>query len=118
MRSEAYSANGSAPGEVHHVDPTKRIKSWKTAWTNTRKAARVKCRWHDGSHFYISSLCRSGVPEAIVMELVGHVEMLRRCSRMGSAGKRAAVAVLDRVPVTELTKFCQSEEDAPSVTVQ
>lgn len=118
--SEAYSANTSAPGAFHHVDPTKRIKSWKTAWTNARKAAGVKCRWHDGRHFYISSLCRSGVPDAIVMELVGHidVEMLRRYSHMGNAAKRAAVAVLDKVPVTELTKFCQSEEDAPSVTVQ
>ena len=72
--AEAYSASTSAPGAVHHVDPTRPIKSWKTAWTTARKLSGVNCRWHDGRHCFISALAGSGVPDSVIMALAGHVE--------------------------------------------
>ena len=118
--SEAYSAIGLAPGAVHHVDPTKPILSWKTAWTTARKLAGVNCRWHDGRHCYISALAGSGVPDAVIMALAGHVEVevMRLYSHTGNAAKRAAIAVFDAPANLENPKFHPKSENAPSATVQ
>jgi integrase len=36
--------------------PTQPIGSWKTAWRNARKAAKVTCRFHDLRHSAVTRL--------------------------------------------------------------
>jgi integrase len=118
--AEAYSASTSASGAVHHIDPTKPIKSWKTAWTTARKLAGVDCRWHDGRHCFISALAGSGVPDSVIMSLAGHVEVevMRLYSHTGNAAKRAAVAVFENQAFPATTQKSPGRDEPPSTTVQ
>jgi integrase len=91
---EGYLEGKRAASET---DPTKHIGSWKTAWTNARKDAKVQCRWHDMRHTFVSKMAESQASDATIMSLAGHVsrKMMERYSHTRAEAKRAAIAVLD-----------------------
>jgi len=47
-------------GRPRPSDPTRPITTFKTAWKNVRKNAKVTGRWHDNRHTLITDLAESG----------------------------------------------------------
>jgi integrase len=51
-------------GRSKHLDPTKPMTSWRTAWRAMRKAAGLtKVRFHDGRHTAITTLAEKGLAD-------------------------------------------------------
>ena len=73
--------------------------SWKTAWANACKTAKVSYRWHDLRHTFISRLAENPeVSEETLRALAGHVSkrMLERYSHIRTQPKREAIASLEK----------------------
>lgn len=45
------------PKETFPYDP---VGSWKSAWQQAEKAAKVECRWHDLRHSFVSMIAAGG----------------------------------------------------------
>jgi integrase len=75
-------------------DPTRHVTSFKTAWKNMRKEAKVTGRWHDNRHSLITELAESGAGDETIMEIAGHVDrqMLRHYSHIRMKANRSAVS--------------------------
>jgi integrase len=49
-------------GRNKHLDPSKPMASWRTAWRSVRKAAGLpQVRFHDGRHTAITTLAEKGL---------------------------------------------------------
>lgn len=85
---------------AYDIDPTKPITSWKVAWTNARKVAKVECRWHDSRHSFISILAERHASDTTIMALAGHVskKMMERYSHTRNERKREAISIFDKAP--------------------
>jgi integrase len=83
-------------GSPRPVDPTRPQTSFKTAWSNARSKAKVKGRWHDNRHTFITDLAESGASDQMIQDLAGQVssEMVKHYSHMRTEAKRRAVAAL------------------------
>jgi integrase len=84
---------------IWSVDLARPIRSWKTAWANACKTAKVRYRWHDLRHTFISRLAENPeVSEETLRALAGHVskQMLERYSHIRTQPKRKAIASLER----------------------
>ena len=84
--------------ENGHVDPTKPMKGWRTAWRSPTKAAGLKgLRFHDLRHQAITELGESGQSDQTIMSIAGHVsrEMLDHYSHIRLAAKRRALQALE-----------------------
>jgi len=80
--------------EHNRIDPTKRQKSWRTAWRNLTEEAGLKgFRFHDLRHTAITELAESGASDATLMALSGHLsrQMLEHYSHVRMKAKREAV---------------------------
>jgi integrase len=79
------------------TDPTKPIGSFQTAWETIRKNAKVSCRIHDLRHHFCSTLAESGIPEHVMVDLMGHLSpgMLRRYSHVRAAARRQAIDMIE-----------------------
>jgi len=80
------------------IDPTRPMKSWRTAWRSLTKAAGIKgLRFHDLRHHSITELCEAGVSEGTITSVAGHVsqDRLRHYSHPRLQAKREAVARLE-----------------------
>ena len=89
---------------AHHIDTTKPLGSWKTAWNTAKKAAGVECRMHDLRHTFVSRLAETRTPDATIKSITGHLSqaMLERYSHVRGEATRDAVALLDmRTPSNE-----------------
>jgi integrase len=77
-------------------DPTRPVTSFKTAWTNIRKAAKVQGRWHDNRHTLVTELAESGAGDEVIMQIAGHVSraMLARYSHIRIEAKRRALEAI------------------------
>ena len=75
------------------VDPSRPCTNIASAWWSVRKAAKVECRLHDLRHTYASRLIEGGASEAIVRELMGHVDpnVIQRYTHVRRPAKRDAV---------------------------
>jgi integrase len=98
--AEQYGTPGEETPGTYEADPTRSIGSWKTAWKNARKAAKVKCRFHDLRHSAVTRLLEAGVSLPIVASLLGWspsttTKMAKRYGHIGNAAHREAVAALD-----------------------
>ena len=98
--AEQYGQPGEKKPGLYEVIPTQPIGSWKTAWKNARKAAKVTCRFHDLRHSAVTRLLEAGVSFPIVASLLGWspsttTKMAKRYGHIGSAADRDAVAALD-----------------------
>jgi integrase len=93
--------DGNTIVKWQHVlfDPTRPIRSWRTAWRNlTEKAGMKGIRFHDLRHHVITKLIEDGVPDGVIMSIVGHVDrrMLDRYSHVRLEAKRAALSALSQ----------------------
>jgi integrase len=75
-------------------DPTRHVKSWRTAWrTLTKKAGLPGFRFHDLRHCAITPLAENGTSDSTIMAIAGHVSrrMLERYSDVRMEAKRTAM---------------------------
>jgi integrase len=82
---------------VTRWDPTRHIKSWRSAWrTLTKRAGLPGFRFHDLRHCTITQLAEGGASDATIMSLAGHVSkrMLERYSHVRMEAKRKAMEAL------------------------
>jgi len=79
------------------ADPERPCTTLKHAWESTRRAAGMKCRFHDLRHTAITRMLEAGAPEHAVRAIVGHVspKMLERYAHMRLEVKRQAVQALE-----------------------
>lgn len=78
-------------------DPTRHVKSWRTAWrTLTKKAGLPGFRFHDLRHCAITQLAENGTSDSTIMAIAGHVSrrMLERYSHVRMEAKRTAMEAL------------------------
>src|SRR5277367_4676059 len=76
-----------------------RFGEWKTAWNVARSTAKLKYRWHDARHTFISRLAENpNVSEQTITSLAGHVSkrMLERYSHIRAQAKREAIEPSNR----------------------
>jgi integrase len=86
-------------GRGTKMDPSRPVRSLKTAWGNVLKRSNVTGRWHDTRHTLITELAESGAGDQTIMDIAGHVsrQMLARYSHIRTQAKRAALeTVLER----------------------
>jgi hypothetical protein len=94
------------------VDLGRPMGSWRKAWALARKEVKVRYRWHDLRHTFISRLAENPVvSEQTIRALAGHVsrQKLECYSHIRSQAKQAAIQALDNqveTPVFEPTS-CQ-----------
>jgi integrase len=84
-------------GRKRPLDPTKPMVTLKTSWNNVRTEAKVKGRWHDNRHTFITDLAESGeAGDETIRDMAGHVSkrMLKHYSHIGMEAKRRAVESL------------------------
>jgi integrase len=100
--SESYGLmgkEGTFGGKVapYQAFPDRPIGSWKSAWKSAKKAAGVKCRWHDMRHTAVSRVAAGGATDGTLQDIFGWMspEMIKRYSHIRLEAKRRAVAVLD-----------------------
>jgi integrase len=82
---------------VTGFDPTRHVKSWRTAWrTLTKKAGLPGFRFHDLRHCAITQLAENGTSDSTIMAIAGHVSrrMLERYSHVRMEAKRTAMEAL------------------------
>jgi integrase len=82
---------------VTSFDPTRHVKSWRTAWrTLTKKAGLTGFRFHDLRHCAITQLAENGTSDSTIMAIAGHVSrrMLERYSHVRMEAKRTAMETL------------------------
>lgn len=79
------------------VDATRPVTSLKTAWETVKADAGVDCRLHDLRHSFCTKLAEAGVPEATMLDMMGHVSaaMLRRYSHIRAKARREAMTALE-----------------------
>ena len=75
------------------VDPTKPIRSWRSAWRAALKRTGLAIRFHDLRHACITKLAESQASEQTIMAIAGHLSraMLEHYSHIRMAAKRAAL---------------------------
>jgi integrase len=84
-------------GKPRPKDPTKPMVSLRTAWRNVRSKAKVKGRWHDSRHTFITELAESGkAGDETIRVIAGHAskQMLKHYSHIGMEAKRRALEAL------------------------
>jgi integrase len=97
-------------------DPTRHVKSWRTAWrTLTRKAGLPGFRFHDLRHCAITQLAENGTSDSTIMAIAGHVSrrMLERYSHVRMEAKRNAMETL---AVSTKTAGYDTNHDTNAVT--
>jgi integrase len=84
----------SAAGQKRPLDPTKPMVMLKTSCNNMKTRAKVKGRWHDNRHTFITGLAESG--DETIRDVAGHVSkgMLKHESHIGMEAKRRTVEAL------------------------
>src|SRR5271165_3339379 len=98
LRERAQPFNGTEPEhflfpacENDHIDPTRPMKSWRTAWRQLTKAAGIPgLRFHDLRHHAITELAESQASDQTIMSVAGHVSqrMLARYPHVRMEAKR------------------------------
>jgi integrase len=84
--------------ESGKADPLKPQVSWRSAWRKLTAEAGLKgFRFHDLRHQAITELAESGVADATLMAMAGHLsrKMLEHYSHVRMDAKRKAVAALE-----------------------
>ena len=98
-------------------DPTRHVKSWRTAWrTLTKKAGLPGFRFHDLRHCAITQLAENGTSDSTIMAIAGHVSrrMLERYSHVRMEAKRTAMEAL---ALSTKTAGYDTNHDTNAVTV-
>jgi integrase len=79
--------------DASKIDPTRPIKSWRTAWRRAVKEAGLNIRFHDLRHTCITKLAEGQASEQTLMSIAGHLsrKMLEHYSHIRMAAKRTAL---------------------------
>jgi integrase len=79
--------------DTSNIDPSKPIKSWRTAWRRALKDATLGIRFHDLRHTCITKLAEGQASEQTLMSIAGHLSrnMLEHYSHIRMAAKRTAL---------------------------
>jgi integrase len=74
------------------IDPSRPIKSWRSAWRAALKRASLQLRFHDLRHTCITKLAESQASEQTLMAIAGHVSrsMIEHYSHIRIEAKRRA----------------------------
>ena len=104
--------------ENGHIDPSKPMKEWRTAWRSlTRKAGLKGLRFHDLRHQAVTELAERGYSDQTIMSIAGHVsqEMLNHYSHIRIVAKRQALESLESVN-TDLASVPVNVSSTPAHT--
>ena len=106
--------------ENHKLDPSRPVKSFRTAWRNATRAAGLKgLRFHDLRHTAITKLAETLTSEQTIMAIAGHVSrrMLEHYSHVRLEAKRRALdAIAAPEPAAEgAQKGAQSQIQSEGV---
>ena len=80
------------------IDPSRPIKSWRSAWRAALKRAGLQLRFHDLRHTCITKLAESQASEQTLMAISGHLsrKMIEHYSHIRMEAKRRATdAIVD-----------------------
>ena len=74
------------------IDPSRPIKSWRSAWRAALKRANLQVRFHDLRHTCITKLAESPASEQTLMAIAGHLsrKMIEHYSHIRMEAKRTA----------------------------
>jgi integrase len=80
------------------IDPSRPIKSWRSAWRAALKRAHLELRFHDLRHTCITKLAESQASEHTLMAIAGHVsrKMIEHYSHIRMEAKRAALDAIGK----------------------
>lgn len=98
--AERYGVSGGRhPASTYAIDPTRPLKSLKTAWASAKDAAGVACRFHDLRHTACTRLIERGVPLPVIASVLGWsaattVRMARRYGHISADAQQRAMATL------------------------
>ena len=75
------------------VDPERPCTNIASAWWSVRDDAGVSCRLHDLRHTYATRLLEAGNSEAVVRDMMGHIDnhVIQRYTHIRRAAKKDAV---------------------------
>ena len=92
---------------VYAVDFERPLREWKSAWYTALRQTKLKYRWHDLRHTFITRLLENpSNSEETVRALAGHVsrKMMEQYSHIRQKAKEAAIAGLENgEPTLQLT---------------
>ena len=113
-------AGNSRVPRVWNVDLGRPMGEWKSAWAAACKEAKIRYRWHDLRHTFISRLAENpAVSEGTIKSLAGHVSkrMLERYSHIRTRAKRSAIEALEQVqvPIPAVSGTKPSEAQAGAI---
>ena len=79
--------------DKERIDPSRPIKSWRSAWRAALKRASLQIRFHDLRHTCVTKLAESQASEHTLMAIAGHVSrrMIEHYSHIRMEAKRAAL---------------------------
>ncbi len=82
------------------IDPSKPIKSWRSAWRAALKRAGLTIRFHDLRHTCITKLAESLTSDQTIMAIAGHVsrKMVEHYSHIRTDAKRVALDLIAQAP--------------------
>jgi integrase len=89
--------------DVERIDPSRSIKSWRSAWRQALKRAGLQIRFHDLRHTCITKLAEGQASEQTLMSIAGDLsrKMLEHYSHIRMAAKRVALDAIAK-PVFEV----------------
>jgi integrase len=84
------------------IDPSRPIRSWRSAWRAALKRSGLQIRFHDLRHTCITKLAESQASEQTLMAISGHVSrrMIEHYSHIRMEAKRAALDAIAK-PVSD-----------------
>ena len=103
--------------ERHQYDPTRPIKSWRSAWRSLTKKAGLKgLRFHDLRHSAITALAEGSHGDQVIMSIAGHVsrKMLEHYSHIRLKAKRTALETLETRKDDPQPQSVSPSQEAPS----
>jgi integrase len=88
--------------DCERIDPSRPIKSWRSAWRAALKRSGLQVRFHDLRHTCITKLAESQASEQTLMAISGHVSrrMIEHYSHIRMEAKRAALDAIAK-PVSD-----------------
>ena len=100
--------------DTDNIEPSRPIKSWRSAWRRALKDAGLKIRFHDLRHTCITKLAEGQASEQTLMSISGHLsrKMLEYYSHIRMAAKRAALDAIVK-PVFD-RRVAQNWAQSPS----
>ncbi len=106
------------------IDPARPVTTLRKAWGTVCAQAGIECRIHDLRHTVCTKMAEAGVPEATMLDIMGHMStaMLRRYSHIRQAAKIEAMQALEARSAFSLTvpkespKVSQKQASKSAVT--